>query len=559
MTGLQNLLCSGICPGAPKASTTCDSLPTPASSPTPTSPTPAPTTDGNTILLAVIAIVSGFFICAVGGCVYFTFFSRGTDRTRVAASESSSAVSEGAPKKMQSQFGKNNGMAVVQPGRSEFLSRAPVQVKSSVNPSLLASADLGRAGMIPRIHGSSANPSPLASANLGSAGMIPRVSGDRKVTGFNQHMGYASLASLAGGAQNFATQASGTLGNGQSNRPVEGMSLASLSNGAAFNGAQLASSRPAFTGNVANAAMNASGMSLATGYMASGGVAQITPLATQQLLLQQLATGKRESGSSLASYHPQNSWQMSQSSGMLSAGALNAEIGGTANLGTGQLSQYGVYATDNDQGAYAEKDVLKLWTRFQVRQEEVVIGDRLGRGAFGSVYKCIFRGDDKCAIKRLDMTLNTKARTSFLKEIKIMCTLSHPCTVRLYAWTPQPLAVIMELAACDLSQYYKKKKLQPYSLEKALRVCIDAAKGMMYIHSTGLIHRDLKSMNIMITEDVSCLLALAGDLEVYGTRRLPWEFRKPLTNTCCISFDCKRCTAKSPIMASPESRIPTIP
>ena len=45
-----------------------------------------------------------------------------------------------------------------------------------------------------------------------------------------------------------------------------------------------------------------------------------------------------------------------------------------------------------------------------------------------------------------------------MKEVKIMCSLSHPCTVRLYAWVQTPPAMVMEMALCDLRQYYQGKK-----------------------------------------------------------------------------------------------------
>ena len=56
-------------------------------------------------------------------------------------------------------------------------------------------------------------------------------------------------------------------------------------------------------------------------------------------------------------------------------------------------------------------------------------------------------------------------------------------------------------------------KLGPYSLVSALGVCLDAAKGMVYLHSADLIHRDLKSMNIMISE------GMRGKVADYGESR----------------------------------------
>ena len=57
------------------------------------------------------------------------------------------------------------------------------------------------------------------------------------------------------------------------------------------------------------------------------------------------------------------------------------------------------------------------------------------------------------------------------------------------------------------------EELGPYTLSSALRVCLDAAKGMSYLHSADLIHRDLKSMNIMVSEK------LQGKVADYGESR----------------------------------------
>ena len=85
-----------------------------------------------------------------------------------------------------------------------------------------------------------------------------------------------------------------------------------------------------------------------------------------------------------------------------------------------------------------------------------MIGAKLGSGAFGSVHRCTFRGSDKCAVKQLTKSgsLNKEISKSFKKEVKIMCSLSHPCTVRLFAWIEEPPAMVMELALTDLRQYY---------------------------------------------------------------------------------------------------------
>ena len=86
-----------------------------------------------------------------------------------------------------------------------------------------------------------------------------------------------------------------------------------------------------------------------------------------------------------------------------------------------------------------------------------MLGAELGSGAYGTVHQCIFQGSNKCAIKRLTKSgsMNVDVFNAFKKEVKIMCSLSHPCTIRLYAWIESPPSMIMELAICDLRQYYR--------------------------------------------------------------------------------------------------------
>ena len=105
-----------------------------------------------------------------------------------------------------------------------------------------------------------------------------------------------------------------------------------------------------------------------------------------------------------------------------------------------------------------------------------------------------------------------------------MCTLSHPCTIRVIAWTAKPLALVMELCKHDLRQYYDKRDTFGYDLTTAVTIMLHAAQAMFYLHSTGLIHRDLKSMNIMVAENMQ------GKVGDYGESR-ELDVNKTMTST----------------------------
>ncbi len=76
----------------------------------------------------------------------------------------------------------------------------------------------------------------------------------------------------------------------------------------------------------------------------------------------------------------------------------------------------------------------------------------------------------------------------------------------------------------DLRQYYSKDKNLGFELRSAVTIMLHAAQAMFYLHSTGLIHRDLKSMNIMVAE------GMQGKVGDYGESR-NIDVNKTMTST----------------------------
>lgn len=92
-----------------------------------------------------------------------------------------------------------------------------------------------------------------------------------------------------------------------------------------------------------------------------------------------------------------------------------------------------------------------------------------------------------------------EAFAEFRREIWIMSELSHPCLVAMTGFCMRPCCIITEFVACgDLYQFIHSE--HPLPFEMALRIAMDICKGMGFLHNSSppLLHRDLKSPNVLL-------------------------------------------------------------
>ena len=121
----------------------------------------------------------------------------------------------------------------------------------------------------------------------------------------------------------------------------------------------------------------------------------------------------------------------------------------------------------------------------------------LGVGGYGKVYrgKCL---DKSVAIKKY-ITKNEKAFAELRSEAKFLQKSHHPCLVCLVGVCLRPyMALVLEEAPMGSLEKPLLKRRTPIHRVTLFRIASQVAAGLRFLHSTGVIFRDLKAANILL-------------------------------------------------------------
>jgi formylglycine-generating enzyme required for sulfatase activity len=145
----------------------------------------------------------------------------------------------------------------------------------------------------------------------------------------------------------------------------------------------------------------------------------------------------------------------------------------------------------------------------------------LGRGGFGVVYQARnTRLGRLVALKLLHTHLNLDPAfaSRFEREARAITALDHPSIVRIYDIEEinGQLAIVMAyLPGQTLRELIQVK--DKFALEQAVPILSQVADALDYVHAQGLIHRDVKPGNIIITEGKEGQRAILFDLGLSKT------------------------------------------
>ncbi|RLN20391.1 hypothetical protein BBJ28_00018776 [Nothophytophthora sp. Chile5] len=177
----------------------------------------------------------------------------------------------------------------------------------------------------------------------------------------------------------------------------------------------------------------------------------------------------------------------------------------------------------------------------RIDYKELKLGRCISRGGFGLVFVGEYKG--RCvAVKKIrpDRSENSTDVKAFLKEITLMAELYHPRIVEFIgvAWDSlQQLSAVTEfMDNGDLRQVLRSFKHQGTPLswkDHKTTIALHIAEALAYLHShkPQVIHRDLKSKNVLLN------MYLEAKLSDFGVSRTRYRIEKqPMTAGIGTSF-----------------------
>jgi serine/threonine protein kinase len=152
----------------------------------------------------------------------------------------------------------------------------------------------------------------------------------------------------------------------------------------------------------------------------------------------------------------------------------------------------------------------------------------LGRGGMARVYRAYHPQLDRyVAIKvlRSDLVDDEEFLARFRREAQAVAALRHPNIIQVYDFDVQDSLtyMVMELLEGDtlkarLNDYRVRDEQMPYG--DVVHILLDALDGLAYAHSEGMIHRDVKPANIMLTRHGQAVVTDFGIAQMVGSTQL---------------------------------------
>jgi len=157
-------------------------------------------------------------------------------------------------------------------------------------------------------------------------------------------------------------------------------------------------------------------------------------------------------------------------------------------------------------------DATLLWQTLSSPEKLFEIQEELGRGSFGKVFKAILlNAQYPVAIKEM---LNISSQIQYIQnEIEILKMCHHENVVSYFGSVinGDSLWIVMDyMALGSIRDMIDSKDLPGLTEPEIAYVCAYTLRGLNYLHSRGIVHRDVKAANILLSDHAEIKIADFG-------------------------------------------------
>ncbi|KAL3629234.1 hypothetical protein CASFOL_026456 [Castilleja foliolosa] len=186
---------------------------------------------------------------------------------------------------------------------------------------------------------------------------------------------------------------------------------------------------------------------------------------------------------------------------------------------------------------FEETKEIPVRHAWEIDSSKLVIQSVIARGTFGTVHRGIYDGQD-VAVKLLDMgeeAHRTQAsiasfRTSFVQEVSVWHKLYHPNVTKFigatmgesslnmqkdnnnqFETTCNVWCVVVEyLPGGTLKSFLIKNRRKKLAFRVVIQLALDLARGLSYLHYKKIVHRDVKTENMLLDKNRTVKIADFG-------------------------------------------------
>ncbi|XP_039209210.1 serine/threonine-protein kinase Nek5 isoform X3 [Crotalus tigris] len=166
--------------------------------------------------------------------------------------------------------------------------------------------------------------------------------------------------------------------------------------------------------------------------------------------------------------------------------------------------------------------------------DNYVIIKMIGEGAFGKIFLARKKEDNQqCVIKEINLTkMPRKEKESSQKEATLLAKMKHPNIVAFYTSLQEKNNLYIMMEYCNGGDLMKRINMQCgvlFDEDKILGWFVQVALGLKHIHDRKILHRDIKTQNIFLSNDGKT--AKLGDFGIARMLNNTMEFASTCVGT----------------------------